>query len=147
MPDITKVQQAVQQSAAGLRGVQDLNAKLNQGRIEIHGTAENIEAKQNAMRAITEKVGDTGLVNLIEVYAGPSAVTEKMPQTPRTPPGMTSASEPEGRTHKVERGETLSHIAQRYYGKASEYQKIFEANRDKLSDPDKIQEGMTLRIP
>lgn len=149
MPDITKVQQAVQKRA-GVRGVRDLNARLNGERVEIHGVAESIEAKQNAMRTITQEVGDTGLVNLIQVSTGsPSRPVDQ--DLPKIPPGITSAAEPAAsnrpRTHTVQRGETLSHIAQRYYGKASEYKQIFEANRDKLSDPDKIREGMTLRIP
>jgi nucleoid-associated protein YgaU len=47
----------------------------------------------------------------------------------------------------VERGDTLSHIAQRFYGKASGWHEIFEANRDQLDDPDRIQPGQVLKIP
>lgn len=50
-------------------------------------------------------------------------------------------------THVVERGDTLSHIAQRFYGKASGWHDIFEANRDQLDDPDRIQPGQVLKIP
>lgn len=59
--------------------------------------------------------------------------------------GSTGAYGP--RTHTVVAGDTLSHIAQRFYGKASRWPAIFEANRDKLSDPDKIFPGQVLRIP
>lgn len=51
------------------------------------------------------------------------------------------------RTYTVVAGDTLSHIAQRFYGKASRWPAIFEANRDKLSDPDRIHPGQVLRIP
>ena len=51
------------------------------------------------------------------------------------------------RTYTVVAGDTLSHIAQRFYGKASRWPAIFEANRDKLSDPDRIFPGQVLRIP
>jgi LysM repeat protein len=51
------------------------------------------------------------------------------------------------RIHKVVAGETLSKIAKKYYGKAGDYMKIFEANRDKLKDPDKIFPGQELIIP
>ena len=37
--------------------------------------------------------------------------------------------------------------AKKYYGDASKYHRIFEANRDQLSDPDKIKVGQRLRIP
>src|SRR6266852_5647430 len=39
------------------------------------------------------------------------------------------------RTYTVQSGDTLSKISQQFYGKANEYMKIFEANRDVLSDP------------
>ncbi|MCK7478226.1 MAG: LysM peptidoglycan-binding domain-containing protein [Candidatus Moduliflexus flocculans] len=38
-------------------------------------------------------------------------------------------------------------MAQRFYGKASLYPKIFEANRDILSNPDLIKVGQKLKIP
>jgi len=54
---------------------------------------------------------------------------------------------PPDRTHTVARGDTLSAIARHYYGKASAWPTIFEANRDQLDDPDRIQPGQVLRIP
>lgn len=51
------------------------------------------------------------------------------------------------RTYTVEKGDTLSAIAQKLLGKASDYPRIFEANRDQLSDPDKIRPGQVLKIP
>ena len=51
------------------------------------------------------------------------------------------------RVHKVVAGDTLSKIAKKYYGKANDYMKIFEANKDKLKDPDKIFPGQELIIP
>ena len=53
----------------------------------------------------------------------------------------------EERTYEVQPGDTLGHIAQRFYGKASAYMKIFEANRDVLDNPDLIKVGQKLRIP
>lgn len=52
-----------------------------------------------------------------------------------------------GRTYTVKSGDTLSHIAQQYYGKASEYPKIFDANRNILDNPDQIKPGQVLKIP
>ena len=49
--------------------------------------------------------------------------------------------------HRVERGETLSSIADQWYGDASSFGIIFEANRDQLTDPDVIVAGQQLRIP
>ncbi len=51
------------------------------------------------------------------------------------------------RTYTVAAGDSLSKIAKNFYGNANQYMKIFEANRDKLSDPDKIKVGQQLVIP
>jgi nucleoid-associated protein YgaU len=50
-------------------------------------------------------------------------------------------------TYKVQAGDTLSKISKQFYGSANDYMKIFNANKDKLSDPDKIQVGQELKIP
>jgi len=49
--------------------------------------------------------------------------------------------------HEVKKGETLSKIAEKYYGDPSLYPQIFEANRDVLKDPNLIKVGQKLRIP
>jgi len=51
------------------------------------------------------------------------------------------------RTYTVVAGDTLSAIAQREYGAADRWKAIFDANRDQLSDPDRIQPGQVLTIP
>jgi len=52
-----------------------------------------------------------------------------------------------GRTYTVKPGDTLSKIAKELLGNANAYHRIFDANRDQLSDPDKIQPGQQLKIP
>jgi hypothetical protein len=60
------------------------------------------------------------------------------------PAGKVSA--PAG-SYTVQKGDTLSKISKQFYGDANAYKKIFDANRDQLKDPDKIQPGQVLRIP
>jgi nucleoid-associated protein YgaU len=55
--------------------------------------------------------------------------------------------EPEAQFYTVKSGDTLGKIAQQYYGKASKYPTILEANRPMLQNPDKIYPGQVLRIP
>ncbi|MBN8729565.1 MAG: LysM peptidoglycan-binding domain-containing protein [Acidobacteria bacterium] len=50
-------------------------------------------------------------------------------------------------TYIVQGGDTLSKISKQFYGSANQYMKIFEANKDQLSDPDKIKPGQVLKIP
>jgi nucleoid-associated protein YgaU len=57
------------------------------------------------------------------------------------------ASAAASQTYTVKSGDTLSKIAKQFYGDAGQYMKIFEANKDKLKDPDQIQVGQELKIP
>lgn len=49
--------------------------------------------------------------------------------------------------HTVVKGESLSKIAQHYFDDKMKYNAIFDANRDKLSDPDEIEVGQEIIIP
>ena len=60
--------------------------------------------------------------------------------------GVSSPSAPT-KSYTVLKGDTLSKISKQFYGDANNYRKIYDANRDQLSDPDKIQPGQVLRIP
>lgn len=51
------------------------------------------------------------------------------------------------KTYVVEKGDSLSRIAQRFYGNAQDWRRIFDANRDQIPDPDLIHPGQELRIP
>lgn len=49
--------------------------------------------------------------------------------------------------HTVARGDTLSSIAQFYYGDSSVFRRIFNANRHILTNPDRLTVGQVLRVP
>jgi len=51
------------------------------------------------------------------------------------------------RTYTVKAGDTLSKIAKETLGDSNAYMKIFNANKDLLSDPDKIKPGQVLKLP
>ncbi|TMQ46941.1 MAG: LysM peptidoglycan-binding domain-containing protein [Candidatus Eisenbacteria bacterium] len=59
-------------------------------------------------------------------------------------PGSTTATRT---TYTVKKGDNLSKIAREIYGNADEWQRIFEANRDRIEDPDLIEPGQKLKIP
>ena len=58
-----------------------------------------------------------------------------------------STDDPYAQYYVVKKGDSLSKIAEEFYGDKMLYPKIFEANRHLLSDPDKIKPGQKLRIP
>ncbi|MGZ4954810.1 MAG: YidB family protein [Methylobacter sp.] len=51
------------------------------------------------------------------------------------------------RTYNVSSGDTLSKIAKQFYNASNQWPRIFDANRDILSNPDRIFPGQHLRIP
>jgi nucleoid-associated protein YgaU len=61
--------------------------------------------------------------------------------------GGSAAGAPAAKTYTVKPGDTLSAIAKEHLGSAGAYMKIFEANKDQLTDPDKIKPGQVLRLP
>lgn len=54
---------------------------------------------------------------------------------------------PKQKTYTVAAGDSLSKIAKQFYGNANQYTKIFEANRNVLSDPNVVKVGQELVIP
>ena len=70
----------------------------------------------------------------------PPTTTTPTAKPPVQPPKQT-------KTHTVKKGDTLWAISKKYYGKGSDYPKIFNANKDKLKDPNKIYPGQVLTIP
>jgi chromosome segregation ATPase len=64
-----------------------------------------------------------------------------------TPPAAQVNAAPAPRTHKVVSGDTLSQISSRYYGTPSRWQDIYNANRDKLRNPDVLPLDVELKVP
>ncbi len=50
-------------------------------------------------------------------------------------------------TYTVEKGDNLSSISKRFYGKSKYWKQIFEANRDTIENPDLIYPGQTIKLP
>lgn len=69
---------------------------------------------------------------------------EKAPDFSNVQSGSSSTA---SKTYVVVSGDSLSKIAKREYGSASEWTRIYEANRDLIQDPDKIFPGQKLHIP
>lgn len=65
----------------------------------------------------------------------------------RSGSSSTAAPAQQNRTYTVVAGDSLSKIAKREYGDASKWHRIFEANRDKIQNPDLIHPGQVLNLP
>ena len=125
-------------SAASQLGVQLQNVHIENGKLLIRGKAPNENTKNEVWNRI--KAVDSTYSDLVADIS----IDSSLPQ-PATS-GEGSRNRGAGQTYTVKPGDTLSKIAQQFYGDASQYTKIFEANRDKLNDTDKIQAGQELVI-
>jgi len=120
--------------ALGL-GVAELDARVEGKVVTLLGTAPGMDVKTRVMQEFNARVETDNTLNQIRLAKA----------EPVELPGP--AAVPEERWHVVVSGDTLSALAKKYYGKASLYMKIFEANKDQLSNPDLIKVGQKLRIP
>ena len=86
-------------------------------------------------------------------FSGVSAsVDSTAPQVPRADfsgvsGSVDSTADVVQETYTVQKGDSLSRIAKHHLGDANQWKAIFEANRDVLDDPDRIQPGQVLKLP
>ena len=83
-------------------------------------------------------------MGLRDTYA--YAIQYREGQVPRQRRGARAAPA-SAKTYTVQAGDTLSKIAKQHLGDAGVYMKIFELNKEQLTDPDKIKPGQVLRLP
>lgn len=100
--------------------------KEENGKLKIYGTAKTQYEKNLLWDKIKEIGGENPTDIMADIKVADTSVFHR---------------------HIVKKGETLGKIAQQYYGKSSLYNKIFEANTDKLKNPDMIYPDQELVIP
>ena len=118
------------------QGVQLQNLNMEGDKLLIRASAPSADLKNRVWDQI--KLVDPNFSDLIADIQAPAAAAA----------GAAGASStPAARTYTVQPGDNLSKISKQFYGDANKYMKIFEANKDKLTDPDKVKVGMDLLIP
>lgn len=135
-----KVNEATTQIKAMNLGVRHLGAQVRGKVVTLTGEAPSRAIATMAMQKLDELVSPDNIINSIKVdkpAPEPDALVEVEAEV----------EPPTERYHMVAAGDTLGHLAQKYYGKASAYMKIFEANRNILDDPNLIKVGQKLKIP
>ncbi len=151
--------------------IENLVVTCDEGTVTLSGLCDTVKTKEKAiliagnLEGIGQVDGD-GLAILetqgpAPVATAPSAPTE--PQPPAAPESQTvtasaaPAPAPESPTetqpadesqfYTIQKGDTLSGIAKKFYGSANKYMYIFEENTGVIENPDKIYPGQTIRIP
>jgi nucleoid-associated protein YgaU len=113
-------------------------AEERDGKLYFNGTVNSAEEKNqiwNALKTVPD--WDKEVVADLKVNA---------PAAQRAPTTASGGAMPTI-SYTVQPGDTLSAIAKKFLGNANEYMDIFNANKDQLSDPDKIKPGQVLKIP
>ena len=117
------------------------NAEEHDGKLHFKGTVATEAEKNEIWNAIkTIPTWQNDVVADIRVTGGSVAAAGA-----GTPAAV--AAPPVARTYTVKAGDTLGAIAKEHLGSAGAYMKIFELNKDQLTDPDKIKPGQILRLP
>ena len=119
------------QTAKGFR--MEGAAEERDGKLYFHGLVKNqdeVNRIWDAIKTVPEWRND--IVGDIKVDPAAAAAAPAAPTTI---------------SYTVKAGDTLSKIAKEHLGNANSYMAIFEANKDQLSDPDKIKPGQVLKIP
>ena len=109
---------------AGIPG--DLDVEVHGSNVKIRGTVPDAETRQKLLMII-------GNIKGIDSVEDNSPGAQQQTERPKV--------------HEVQSGETLSAIAKEHYGDPNAYNRIFEANRPMLNDPDEIYPGQVLVIP
>ena len=111
------------------------SAEERDGKLYFKGTIATEAEKNEIWTAIkTIPTWQQDIVADIQVTGGPGA-------------SAATAAPAAAKTYTVKAGDTLSGIAKEHLGSAGAYMKIFELNKDQLTDPDKIKPGQVLRLP
>jgi nucleoid-associated protein YgaU len=75
------------------------------------------------------------------------SIPQPAPETGAANPPGNAIPPPPAKTYKVKAGDTLSSIAKELLGDSNKWTTIYKANKDKMSHPDTLTEGMELVIP
>jgi LysM domain len=119
------------------QGAQLQNVNMEGDKLFIRASAPSADLKNRVWDQI--KLVDPSFSDLIADIQAPEAAAAAAVGA--------AAVSPAAKTYTVQPGDSLSKISKQFYGDANKYMKIFEANKDKLADPDKIKPGMDLLIP
>lgn len=121
----------------GQQGVQLEHLHLQDNKLFMQGKAPSEAAKNavwNQIKALNPAYDD---------ITADISVNASIPQ----PASQSAPATLSRQFYTVKAGDSLSKIAQQFYGNASDYMRIFDANKDKLRDPNRVEIGQQLVIP
>ena len=140
-------------------GVKDLEVEFEDGVVTLCAECESATALQKMilMAGNVKGVEDVRVGNISITPPAPAATAET-PAVEDTPEVVAEApvaasevvevlEQANVEYYIIQKGDSLSKIAKKYYGNAMEYPRLFEENREVIEDPDLIYPGQKIRIP
>ncbi len=119
-------------------GIDSLSVIFKDGKATIIGITKSEEAAQKAVLMAGNVKGVDEVISKIDILAD-DAAEDTAPRQLTEPDDVDF--------YIIKSGDTLSKIAREVYGNANLYNKIFEANREVIKDPNLIFPGQKIRIP
>jgi nucleoid-associated protein YgaU len=131
-----------------LKGMYQWAIKTADGKF--HGTTEERDGKlyfNGTVATETEKNQIWDAIKTIPTWQKDVVADIKVTGGPSNGGRAATPEASSSKTYTVKSGDTLSRIAKDHLGNAADYMKIFNLNKDQLSDPDLIKPGQVLRLP
>lgn len=122
----------------------------------IYDTNIKVALEDYTITDTTDEGFDTKVKIKLKQYREYSTKTVKVTIKQYKPPVVTrtvttnntaTATKPSGQNYTVKRGDCLWNIAKKFYGNGSKYTTIYNANRNKIKNPNLIYPGQVLWIP
>lgn len=126
-----------------MTGLKDLTVEFDDGVATLCGSCTNQQTREQAILIAGNVKGVQKVVadKLVAPAAAPAAKAGAKTAAAAAEPAT------QDEFYEIKSGDTLGKIAKQFYGSASKYMKIFEANRDIIDNPDRIYPGQKIRIP
>ena len=113
-----------------MSGIDNLTVEFDDGVATVCGECVNEATRNNAV-----------------LIAGNIKGVEKVVAEDLTFPEPVEEEKEKAEFYEIVSGDTLGGIAKRFYGNASMYTRIHEANKELIPDPNKIYPGQKIKIP
>jgi len=113
-----------------ITGISNLDVKFDDGVATLSGECVNEATRTSAL-----------------LIAGDVKGVEKIIADDLTFPEPVEEEKEKVEFYEIVSGDTLGGIAKKFYGKASLYTRIHEANKELIPDPNKIYPGQKIKIP
>jgi nucleoid-associated protein YgaU len=126
-------------------GIEGVSVIFQDGKATVIGVANSMDAAQKAILIAGNVQGVEEVISKIDIPESEAdSVAEPGGGAKMEAPSLESGNV---EFYVIQKGDTLSKIAKKYYQNAMEYPRIFDANKEVIKDPDLIYPGQKIRIP